>query len=223
MTFYVDLIPAAWHWFCWPVLIFSLIYSLWSFPLRSVLAVPLRQHLILGSAIALLLTWKIAANLKGLDFELHLFGITAVVMLIGSSPALIAGALALVLQTLISPTIGWTAFAVNFVIGILLPVVISAACLGLIARLPQKNLFAYMLGAGFAGAIATRLVTTLLIYLLWHNSGDISLADTADAYLPWMLLISFPEGFVNGMVITAITVYLPHWMRSFDEQRYMGK
>ncbi|UTW44638.1 energy-coupling factor ABC transporter permease [bacterium SCSIO 12696] len=222
MTFYTDILPWFWHWLCWPLLVLCGGLAIWQFPLRKVLAVPLRQHLVLGSVIALVLIWKLAARLQDYDFGIHLFAVTAVVMLVGVSPALIISALALVLYTLIEPAIGWSTYAVNFSLGLLPPILASGACLKIVSRLPQKNLFAYMLGVGFAGAIAARLITTLLVYGLMVVSNEPALVKIADTYLPWMLLITFPEGFINGMIISGVTVYCPHWVRSFDEERYLG-
>ncbi|MDM3870769.1 energy-coupling factor ABC transporter permease [Porticoccus sp. W117] len=222
MTFYTDLFPAFWHWLCWPLLIFCLSTAIWQFPLRKVLAVPLRQHLVLGSAVAMALIWMLAAQLGDHPFGIHLFAVTVVVMLIGVSPTLIASGLALVLYTLVNRDVQWIAFAVNYSLGILPPILVSAACLKIVSRLPQKNLFAYMLGVGFAGAIVARLITTFLLYGLMLLSGEAVLLKIADTYLPWMLLITFPEGFINGTIASGVTVYLPHWVRSFDEERYLG-
>ena len=222
MTFYSDLFPNYWQWLCWPLLIFCLAIATWQFPLRKVLAVPLRQHLVLGSTVALALIWLLAARLHNQDFGIHLFAVTAVMMVIGVSPTLIVSALALVLYTAINTEVGWATFAVNFTLGLLPPILVSAACLKIVSKLPQKNLFAYMLGVGFAGAIVARLLTTALVYGLMTISGEPALQKTADTYLPWMLLIAFPEGFINGMIISGVTVYCPHWVRSFDEERYLG-
>ncbi|MCV6605417.1 MAG: hypothetical protein OIF34_08930 [Porticoccaceae bacterium] len=61
-----------------------------------------------------------------------------------------------------------------------------------------------------------------LVYGLMIISGDATLVKIADTYLPWILLITFPEGFINGIIASGVTVYLPHWVRSFDEERYLG-
>ena len=221
MTFYSSLIPAFWYWLCWPVFVFALAYGIWRFPVRAMLAVPLRQHLLLGSTICLFLIWKLAAGLQGHYFELHLFAVTAVVMLIGVSPALISSALALVLLHLLNNDLGWSAYGVNFVLGLLVPILVTAVCMNIIGRLPQRNPFAFMLGCGFVGAILARLISGVLVYLLLLFSGVPELMLMADEYFPYMLLIAFPEGFVNGTLISCITVFYPHWVRSFDERRYL--
>lgn len=202
-------------------MLLALIYGLFSFPYKAVISVPLRQHLVLGSTIVLFLVWNMAANLQGHFFQLHLFAVTVVVMVIGVSPTLLSAALALLLKHLLVAEIGWSAFAVNYVLGLMLPILFSAAVIKAIGSLPQKNLFAYMLGCGFIGAIVARLLTSAVVYYLLIFSGNSQLNLMAGEYLPWMLIIAFPEGFINGTIISCITVFYPHWVRSFDEHRYL--
>jgi uncharacterized membrane protein len=38
--------------------------------------------------------------------------------------------------------------------------------------------------------------------------------------LPYVLLM-FPEAFLSGGLITLMAVYLPHWVASFDDRRYL--
>ena len=81
-----------------------------------------------------------------------------------------------------------------------------------------------MLGGGFIGGIVVRLGLTLLLYTMAVAAGDNSLlATSSDKYLPWLLLLAFPEGFINGMVVSAMAVFFPHWLRSLDEYRYIDR
>ena len=223
MNFQDIIIPVAWQWVLWPALATTLVYVAFRFPFRTVAAEPRLVHLVLGSGIFLLVVWNLSAGLENHGFEIHLYGVTAVVMLIGASPALLAAAFALAVNTVLHADQKWSAYAVNFVLGSLLPVVFSAAALSLVRRIPQKNLFAYLLGGGFFGAIAARLLSTLTIYALFLGFGSAASILLIESHLPWMLLVAFPEGFINGMLVSTITVYYPGWVRSFDEQRYLGK
>ncbi len=36
------------------------------------------------------------------------------------------------------------------------------------------------------------------------------------------LLIWFPEGLLNGMAITLMTVYRPQWLRTFYDNEYLS-
>jgi uncharacterized membrane protein len=39
--------------------------------------------------------------------------------------------------------------------------------------------------------------------------------------LSYILLLTFAEAWLNGAMITLMAVYLPHWLGSFDDQRYL--
>jgi uncharacterized membrane protein len=223
LNFQDFIIPASWQWVLWPIMASALVYATFRFPFRIVAAEPRLVHLILGSGIFLLILWNLGAGLMNHGFEIHLFGITAVVMLIGESPAILAAAFALAINTVIDTDQTWSAYAGNFVLGSLLPVVFSAAALGTVRRIPQRNLFIYLLGGGFFGAIAVRLLSTLTIYALFLGFGSTTSVLVIESHLPWLLLITFPEGFINGLLVSTITVYYPSWVRSFDAHRYLGK
>ncbi len=37
------------------------------------------------------------------------------------------------------------------------------------------------------------------------------------------MLILFPEGFINGAVVSALAVFAPELLRSYDDERYLGR
>ena len=37
-----------------------------------------------------------------------------------------------------------------------------------------------------------------------------------------VLLLAFPEGFLAGTIVTALTVFYPQIMRTYDDDRYLG-
>ena len=42
-----------------------------------------------------------------------------------------------------------------------------------------------------------------------------------DDYLPYYVLLGFAEAWLNGAMVTIMVVYLPHWVGSFDDRRYI--
>ena len=41
---------------------------------------------------------------------------------------------------------------------------------------------------------------------------------------PWFIIVMlFPEGFLNGMLMTILVVYRPEWVSSFDDREYLNK
>jgi uncharacterized membrane protein len=85
------------------------------------------------------------------------------------------------------------------------------------------NLFFYTLGVGFLGAGLTIPLATLLTLLLVIGSGvDLSLAFKS-IEPAWIVLTMFPEAFINGMIVSSITVFFPDWMKTFDEDYFLSR
>jgi uncharacterized membrane protein len=79
-----------------------------------------------------------------------------------------------------------------------------------------------MLGGGFCGGILSMLamaVGSLLVFWL-IDAGDWLQAALEN----WALisLVLFPEGFINGMLITTLTVFYPQLVKTFDDNHYLG-
>lgn len=223
MTIDPHIIPIEWLWLFNYSAFIALAAGLFYFPFNAVLATQERQHLLWGSAAALAALWSIGVSLEGDGLRVHMLGITSVVMLVGLSPAMITGALLMLLYSLAGLS-AWSMLAVNYCLLIVVPALITHCWLLLIARIPLNNLFIYMLGGGFIGGIVTRISLALLLYTMGAAAGDNSLlAINADKYLPWLLLLAFPEGFINGMIVSAMAVFFPHWLRSLDEYRYIDR
>lgn len=36
-----------------------------------------------------------------------------------------------------------------------------------------------------------------------------------------MIMVMFPEGFINGMGVAALVVFHPEWVETFDTDRYL--
>ena len=223
MTIAPHLIPVEWLWLFNYSAFIALAAGVFYFPLNAILATQERQHLLWGSAVALAVLWSLGASLAGDGLRIHMLGVTSVVMLVGLSPTMITGALLMLLYSLVGLS-DWSMLAANYCLLIVIPALICHCWLTVIARVPVSNLFVYMLGGGFIGGIVTRLGLALLLYTMAAVAGDNSaLAMTTDKYLPWLLLLAFPEGFINGMLVSAMAVFFPHWLRSLDEYRYIDR
>ena len=44
-----------------------------------------------------------------------------------------------------------------------------------------------------------------------------------DNYLFYATLIWFPEAMLNGMAITLLITYKPHWVKTFYDKEYLDK
>ena len=202
----------------WLVLLaFSLRRSLW----QTLHDNPLYQHLLLGSAIALVPLWYLRAGLhEGL--EVHFLGLTSLTLLLGWRLALLAPCLTLLVLGYFGVTnladFGWQAL-----VGIALPVATSwLLFLASWAWLP-RHLFVYIFVAAFLGGAITISVKVAASALLmglsdsypWHTI-------TADYLSIWPLLL-FPEALLNGMAMTGLASYRPHGVNTFFDRTYLGK
>jgi uncharacterized membrane protein len=194
-------------WFLGIVLLIALLKAPW----RALMARQERMTA-LGVALATLpLLWSMSPPLPG-GVHLHLLGMTTVTLVFGWQLALLTGLLAGLVLVFVG---NWAlpALPVNYLLTTAVPVLVSAAILGAANRLRRTNLFVYMLGIGFFGSIAAIGVTLALGNWLLDLGLDHAL----------VFLLTFPEGFVNGALISALTVFYPDLVRTYDDERYLGK
>ena len=98
--------------------------------------------------------------------------------------------------------------------------------LGLLAvcqRYLPRNLFVYLLLNGFFGASLAMIwvqfgATGILLAL-----SDLSWAYLKQYYLPFGLMLSFPEGFITGAFLTMLVLFQPQWVYTFRDEVYQLK
>ncbi|PTT44554.1 energy-coupling factor ABC transporter permease [Aeromonas sp. HMWF016] len=199
------------------LLTFSLRRTLWQLLHDN----PLYQHLLLGSAIALIPLWTLRAGLHD-GLEVHFLGLTTLTLLLGWRLALLAPCLTLLVLDYFGVTnladFGWQAL-----VGIALPVASSwLLFLASWAWLP-RHLFVYIFVAAFLGGALAISVKVAASALLMGISGSYPWhIITADYLSIWPLLL-FPEALLNGMAMTVLAIYRPHWVNTFFDRTYLGK
>ncbi len=188
-------------------------------PWAALVAVPSRIHLVLGACLGCTCLWLLSVDLGG-ALRVHLLAMTSMTLLLGWCLAVLAGALALLLQVLLlgEPLLSLPA---GWVLGVALPASLSSA---LVARLPrQQNLFVYTLGGGFFGGMLCTLAVAVATLLTLWLAGEVELVRRGLDVWPMLALLLFPEGFINGMLVTAACVFFPEAVKTFDEQLYFGE
>lgn len=190
-----------------------LLWALIGAPWRQLHAVPSRLHLLLGCTVLLMLLWLSAAELQH-GLQMHVLGMAMVVLTVGSRFAVLCGSLAQLLLVVLGQSDAF-ALGVNCVLNVSIPAAVAACTLLAAARLGMQNPFGFMLGVGFLGGALSMLAMCLSAVLLIVMSGQSAIIRQWDpALLP---LVMFPEGFLNGALLTAVVVYAPHWLRAYDE------
>lgn len=186
-------------------------------PWTQIARVPARLHLIFGALAFLVLFWQIVARPVP-HLPLHLLGITAVTLLLGPELAVLVGSLAqfIVLALRQEPL---AQALLDACVGVTVPMLVTMAVLRLAVRWGPRNLYVYLLGVGFLGGGLSMCAYSLTqLGLLWLAQDWHSLQQWSPAL---MLLVMFPEGFVNGALVTGLAVYYPDWMKTFDDRHFL--
>jgi uncharacterized membrane protein len=186
---------------------------------HALLSVPARQHLVFGAILFCLVLWLLSVRvIDGL--WLHFLGMTSVTLLLGARFALLAGTAALVLLALLLGE-SWRGLSPAWLLTVAIPVAVSRLLVHALRKLRSRNLFIYLLGAGFGGGLLSVLaVATAALPLLWII-GQEGWTRSALENWPLIALMLFPEGFINGMLVTTLTVFHPQIMKTFDDRHYL--
>jgi len=192
----------------------------WYAPWRALRQVPARQHLLLGGICACVVLWLMSVHIVA-DLWLHFLGVTALVTLVGLRFALLVGAVASLLFALLldQATAG---VPLAWLATVAAPALVSRLVVYRVRGLRSNNLFLYLLGVGFAGGVLAMSATVVTALALLEFCGQHAWVGEALQNWPLLVLILFPEGFINGMIVTTLTVFYPHLVKTFDETHYLG-
>lgn len=178
-----------------------------------------RQHLLFGSVFIIAVLWLVRRDFdNGLTF--HFIGLTAVTLLLNWQLALVAGTLAQLGMLII----GWddaAAFGVNGLLRVLLPVLVTVLVCHALERFKPTNLFLYIFISGFFAAGLSAVVTILAGMGLLAWSGELAMPAGLLEVFGYLLLVAFPEAFINGTAVAGLVVFYPDWLETFESDRYL--
>lgn len=178
-------------------------------------------HVWAGTIVTLMLIWSLKAGVKP-GLNLHMLGATAYTLMFGWQLALL-GLMVVLSAVTLNGAAGWESFGINGVLMAVVPVG-AAGLLGrwVTRRLPA-NFFVYVFVGAFFSAAAVALLVGLLATLLLSIVGIYPAEELFSEYLPYFMLLGFSEAWLNGAIVTLMAVYCPHWLASFDVDRYFPK
>ncbi len=178
-----------------------------------------RQHLLFGTVFALFALWLVRRDFDtGVSY--HFIGMTAVTLLLDWPLALVGGFIAQVGLVMLGRQ-DLEAMGVNGLLFIGLPVLVTEVCAIAVERAQPKNLFVYIFCSGFfAAALAALLCLLAGLGLLWLD-GRFVMPEWLEDFIGYLWLIIFPEAFINGMVVSALVVFCPEWLETFNRTRYL--
>lgn len=177
-----------------------------------------RQHLVFGVSILLGLFWLLRVDALGM-LSFHPLLLTAVTLIVGWHFAMLAGAVGQ-LVLLAAGFDHLSMIGVNYLLTTLIPATLSYGVLLVSQRVPLRNPFVFLTGVGFLGAaLCSGVVAIATLALLLLAGHDLSF-DEISREAPILFILMFPEGFINGTLVTAMTVFKPHLVKTFNEDWY---
>jgi uncharacterized membrane protein len=153
---------------------------------------------------------------------LHLSGVAVAVAMFRVPAALLALTLALAATTA-NGRAEWSMFGPNAVIVALLPVGLMAGWMRLVDRFLPKHMFVFIFANGFFGSAVVMFVVGVLLSLLLALAGVADFGHWRHVWLPYVLLLSFSEAWLSGMVVTLLVLYRPEWVATFDDHDYLRR
>jgi len=210
----VALLAMPMRWLAVVLMALALAVAVLHAPWSRLRRVPERIHLLAGGALCCLLLWLLKVRPDD-GVLLHFFGVATLTLLVGWSLALIAGAvmLGLFVGLMELPRSG---LPVAWILTVLVPASVTYGLLVLSYRPRLGNPFVYMLGVGFLGS-ALGVLASVVVAALLLLSGGVAAGELAIEYWPLLFLMMFSEGFLNGMCVSALAVFRPDWLLSYDE------
>jgi len=199
----------------------ALAIALYSAPWTVWLGDRERQWVWLGSMALLVAVWAMKAGITpGLSVRFLL--VTALTLMHGWQLAIVAGALVLVVLSVVGIA-DWSLYGANLLCMAVVPALFTAWFHELVhARLPH-NYFIYFFVTTFLGSALAFNLAGLVRVALMAASGTLDALHAGPEYFAILPFMSFGEAVVNGTIIGMAVVYRPKWVMSFDDRLYLAK
>jgi len=178
------------------------------------------QHVLLAMSVIIFLVWQLGASLEnGITF--HFLLMTLMALMFGPQFAILGVLFALSGVTFQSE-LGWLSFGINAILMGVVPIIVTWWMFKVGAKFLEPNFFVYVFYNGFLSAavgvvLSLGLGATVMLLNEVH-SYDV-LKQSFIVYIP---LMATPEGFLNGMLITALILLKPHWVSTFHDKTYIN-
>jgi len=213
-----DLLP---NWLNWAALLIFSVAVFWS--AGGAAWRLLRQNLLewvyAGSCALMGLLWLARAEAQA-GLELHFLGIMTLVLIFGWRLALV-GAAATLLALTATGLYDWGALGVNGLLGVVVPVLVAHASQWFIYHSFPRHYFVYLIITAHFGAMLVIASVLISVGLLLMITGVYSWDRIGGDYLIFLPMAMLSEGFINGAIMTLLTILRPEWVRSFDDRDYI--
>jgi len=176
------------------------------------------QNVLLGATLIVLLVWQFGASI-GMGITFHLLLMTTMTLMFGPQFAFIGMSLALIGVTFESD-LGYLGLGINAVLMGVVPIFITWWMARWAFYKLDRNFFVFVFFNAFlSGAVGVVVSLSLAATVLY--AAEVHTAETLkQSFLPFVPLMATPEGFINGMLMTAFILFKPHWVSSFNDKDY---
>ena len=204
----------------WLLYVPAVLWAVCRAPWVELFADTRRQHLLFGTVFSLFLLWLVRRDFDtGVSY--HFIGLTAVTLLL-DWPLAIVGALIAQVGLVLLGRQDVAAMGVNGALLIVLPIAVTECCARMVERAQPRNPFVYIFCSGFfAAALAALLCLLVGLGVLWLD-GLFVMPEWLEDFIGYLWLIIFFFVFINGMLVTALVVFCPEWLETFNRTRYLA-
>ncbi|MGB0866621.1 MAG: energy-coupling factor ABC transporter permease [Granulosicoccaceae bacterium] len=176
------------------------------------------QHRLGVAAALLIVLWSLRAGISD-GLEIHFFMVSALHLVFGWQLAMLVVTVALLALTVLGSA-DWYSLGLSGIVSGVLPILCTFAFWKLHKAKTPHNPFAFIFLVASLGAVVATVVSALFLStVLWLN-GDVTLTQLQNELWIFLPLMALPEGAINGMLIAAMIVYVPDWVKLFEERRY---
>lgn len=198
-----------------------LLVALWRAPWAILHRNSTLQHLVLGATVLVMMMWLLRAGISP-GMSVHFLGVTTLTLMFGWELGILSSSLALLGMTLIGKE-ALDGISINGLCASVIPACWSYWALRQVERWLPQNFFVYLIiGVFLNAACAAALSGIAMMGVLW-GSGTYSFYKIWQEYVILLPLIMPPEGLLNGILMTAMMVHHPDWIRTFDARRYIDE
>lgn len=218
MNLSADLFSPAWYLTFNALFGLTLLLSLFFIHWQHLFNDTSLQHRLGLALIAVIFIWSIRAGIsEGLG--IHFFLITSIHLIFGWQLAIWVIAIALLGMVLIGKEV-WQGIGINAFVSAIIPMLCTYTVWRVQEAKKLYNPFAFIFLVCCLGAVLSIIASGILLtWLLW--AAEIySLDEIYQQFWIYVPLIALPEATINGIIITGLIVYRPHWVKFFDPDKY---
>lgn len=214
-----SLVSAELLWFGNLLFVICFVLAIYRVGWRDLGANSSQQHVYFGAIAMLLLMWGFKAGITpGLGF--HHLGATLFALMFNWARAILGLGVVLIASYAVGQP-DWLSLGINGLLSVVLPIAVSIVILRLSWRYLPDNLFIYIFVCSFFGAAIAVAMSRFAVALVLFWSGAYPWDTLWNESIIILPLFMLPEGFITGLLITLFVVYLPDWVRTFDDARYL--